>query len=60
MEGLRRIKWKKENQYTECSQVGHDQRQLGQEPLGPLRSLRTVNPRDRVHGVTKSQTQPSN
>ena len=37
MEGLRRIKWKKENQYMEGSQVGHDQRQLGWEPLGPLK-----------------------
>lgn len=30
-------KWKKENQSMECSQVGHDQRQLGQGPLGPLK-----------------------
>ena len=60
MEGLRRIKWKKENQYMEGSQVGHDQRQLGREPLGPLKrpqnhESRGQSPRGRKESDTTEQ-----
>lgn len=52
MERLRRIKQKTGKQYMRHSQVGHDHRQTGRDPLGPSKepcrmSLRIVHPKDR-------------